>query len=69
MEPEVRYTVSDIKAAIDVESLVRGKGAMLFIDTDDVLKVLWDDRINSQLTQLCRELYGPLKWLLKARAS
>lgn len=62
-------TSLEIQGAIATEAAVRRVGAILVIDTDGVLKVLYADKVNAELTQLCRENYHALEWLLRARAS
>lgn len=65
----VGLTSREVQAAIALENAVRRAGALLVIDTDNVLKVVYADKISAELTRLCNENYHALEWLLRARAS
>jgi hypothetical protein len=62
-------TLKAIQAAIALEQAVRAAGALLFIDTDERLWVLYPHKVTAELTQLCTDNYVALNWLLRARAS
>jgi len=65
----VGLTSLDIQRAIAVERAVRAAGACLFLDGGPGLWVLYPDKLTAELTQLCRDNYNGLKWLITVRAS
>lgn len=58
-----------IQAAIATEQAVRRAGAVLFVDTDDALYVLYPKKITAELTQLCKDNAHALERLLRVRAA
>lgn len=61
-------TLLELQAAITAETAVRRAGAVAFVDTDGVLKVLYPEKLSPSLEKLCRSAYHELIWLLTARA-
>lgn len=62
------FTFDEIKAAITAEQAVRAAGALLMVDTDGTLVVLYPEKISPSLEKLCRSAYYELIWLLTVRA-
>ncbi len=65
------FTTEDIKAAIFLEGAVRRHGACLFVDTNDLLSVLYlsSKPLPSNLEKLLKENFRAIIWLIDARAA
>ena len=62
-------STADIKLAISLEATVRRFKGLLFIDTDDRLKLWYYRGFPSTLEAEVRKNTDGLKWLLRARAA
>lgn len=60
-------TFLEIQAAITAEQAVRAAGALMFVDTDSRLKLLYPDKVDATLTQWLKENHAALTWLLTVR--
>ena len=65
------FTTADIKAAIFLEGAVRRHGACLFVDTNDLLSVIYlsSKPLSPQLEKLLKENFRAIIWLIDARAA
>ena len=55
---------SEVAQAIKLEADLRKRGVLLYVDTDDKLKVRWFGTLDKTLEAKARELYFPLRFLL-----